>query len=61
MNKIHQNKWKIVLCVMLAALMLSVLAIVAFAGEAPDDSTPSEGYMLYIYNADGSVTVDFKN
>lgn len=55
MNKIHQNKWKIVLCVMLAALMLSVLAIVAFADEAPDDSTPSEGYVLYIYNADGSV------
>ena len=56
MNKIHQSKWKVLLCVLLVALMLPVMAIIAFAEEeAPEATTPSEGYVLTIYNADGTV------
>ena len=56
MRKNHRSLWKFSLYLLVMALMLSVMAVTAFADDSTEATeAPTEGYTLTIYNADGTV------
>lgn len=56
MNKTRRSSWKLSLFLVLVLLLMSVVCTVSYADDtaATADATPTEGYVLTIYNADGT-------
>lgn len=57
MNKTRRSSWKLSLFLVFVLLLMSVVCTVSYADDtaATADATPTEGYVLTIYNADGSI------